>query len=336
MNYYEQMKNMVLMEIENAMPETTSEQYEHIGRALDKAANMFEIQKKETALSVVKDPIPDAAKMYIVVKKTEGLSQGTLENYARILKQFFCHVNKELDNITANDIRLFLYQYQQCKKISDRTLDKYRQMICWFFSWAYREDYINKDPSKSVKAIRHEVKERNALTQLELERLRLGCKTKRDKAILEFLFSTGCRVSELSIVRKEDVNLKDGTVHLFGKGRKHRTSFINAKCEIALGEYLNERTDDSEYLFVTERAPIHEISKGGLEKIVNQIASNSGLGKHITPHIIRHTTATLAVNNGMPIEAVSKLLGHANVSTTMIYAKVSKDIVHAQHTRYVI
>jgi integrase/recombinase XerD len=336
MNAYEQMKNSFLAELNRLIPDITGMTTQMICNALDKAAYPFEITAKETAIAVREEIIPEIVKVYIAVKKTEGLSNDTLENYARILKQFFLWVKKQPDAITANDIRMFLYNYQQYRHVSNITLEKYREMICWFFTWAYREEYIQRDPSRSVKSIKVEVKERQALTPLELEHLRLACKTAREKAMLEFMYSTGCRVSELCVVKMSDVDFKENTVHLYGKGRKHRTSFINARCEVALDEYLKHRKGTSEYLFVSDRCPHDGLTKAAVEKIVRQFSERSGLKKHITPHILRHTTATQAVNNGMAIEDVSKLLGHANVTTTMIYAKVSQSKVHAEHQRCVI
>ena len=336
MNGYEQMKNSFLAELNRTIPELSGNMALLISSTLDKAAYPFEVTVKETAIALRDDPIPEIVKIYIAVKKTEGLSNGTLENYARILKQFFLWVKKQPDEVTANDIRMFLYHYQQYRNVSNITLEKYREMICWFFTWAHREEYIQRDPSRSVKSIKVEVKERQALTQLELEHLRLACSTARKKAILEFMYSTGCRVSELCAVKLSDIDNRENTVHLYGKGRKHRTSFINARCSVAMDEYMKHRKGESEYLFVSDRSPHDKLTKAAVEKIVRQLAERSGVKKHITPHVLRHTTATQAINNGMPIEGVSKLLGHANVSTTMIYAKVSQNKVQTEHQRCVI
>lgn len=336
MNTYEQFKNSFLVELENSIPELKIEHIKRISQVLDRAAYPYDVKEKETYLVPFDNPIPNLIKTYIVVKKTEGLSDGTLSNYARTLKQFFMWARKPPEEITANDIRMFLYDYSQKKGVSGRTLDKYREFICWFFHWAHTEEYISKDPSRAVKEIKHEVKQRVALTQVELEYLRLACKTAREKAMIEFFYSTGCRVSELTIVKKSDLNLDAGTVHLFGKGRKHRTSFINAKCEVALKEYLNSRNDDCEYLFVTTRRPHRQMTKATVEKIIGEIAERTKISKKVTPHILRHTSATQAVNNGMPIENISKFLGHASVATTMIYAQVSEENVQAQHTKHLI
>lgn len=336
MNTQEQFKNTFLLELNKEIPEVMEEYYEAIEYCLTKTMFDYDINVKNTALAVVQDLVPQLVKIYLVVKKTEGLAEGTLENYWRILKSFFEWSRKQPEEIVANDIRMFLYFYQQDHSVSNRTLDKYREMICWFFGWAHKEEYISHDPTTSIKPIKHEIKERQALTQLELEYLRKACKTPRQKAILEFLYSTGCRVSEMIQVKKEDINWKDNTVHLFGKGQKHRTSFINAKAEVAIKDYLATRHDECEFLFVSERAPIHGIKKESIEKIIRELAQMSDITRHVTPHILCHTCATQALESGMPIEDVSKLLGHAQVNTTMIYAKASLDKVQNEHRRCVV
>lgn len=336
MNVYEQLRSAYLVELEAEMPGMTGEMMESICAALDRAARRYDIREKETALAIDADPIPALVKTYIVVKKTEGLSNGTLQNYALILRTFFDWCRKSPVDVTANDIRVFLYEYSMRRKISDRTLDKYRQMICWFFSWAHMEEYIPRNPAKSIKAIKHEIKERQALTHLEMEQLRTGCATLRDKAILELMYSTGCRVSELSAIRHGDINWHEGTVHLFGKGRKHRTSYLNARATVALRAYLRTRTDTCDALIVTDREPYRAVSKETIEAVIRRISEESGIGRKVTPHVIRHTTATIAVNAGMPIEDVSKLLGHASVNTTMIYAKPTAGKIQSEHIRCVV
>lgn len=336
MNAYEQMRIGYMVELAKEMPWLAPEALNKISTVLDSIAQRYEIHDKETALSTNTNLIPDLVKTYIVVKKTEGRSLGTLQNYAMVLRLFFTWCRKDVPEVTANDVRVFLYEYSQHKKISDRTLDKYRQMLQWFFNWAYMEEYIPRNPTKNLKAIKHEVKERKALTHLELEQLRTGCETLRDRAMIELMYSTGCRVSELSALRKNDIDWHEGTVHLFGKGRKHRTSYLNARAVVALKAYLKARDDDCDALIVTERAPHRAVSKETIEAVIRRISEASGIGRKITPHVLRHTTATIAVNAGMPIEDVSKLLGHASVNTTMIYAKPTAGKIKSEHIRYVV
>ena len=336
MNAYEQLRTALLVEIEKDILGISTETLNKISSALDRAAQRYEVSIKEFALSVDVDPIPELVKIYLVVKKTEGLSAGTIENYSLILQNFFGRVRKNAADVTSNDIRLFLFDYKKYRNVSDRTLDKYRQMICWFFGWAHTEEYIPRNPAKSIKAIKHETKDRQALTQMEMEQLRTGCESVRDRAILELMYSTGCRVSEMATLKKSDINWEAGTVHLFGKGRKHRNSYLNARATLALRTYLKSRSDTCDDLILTERAPYKAVGKEALEAIIRKIGERSGLGRKVTPHIIRHTTATIAVNAGMPIEDVSKFLGHASVNTTMLYAKASNEKVQSEHIRCVI
>lgn len=303
---------------------------------LDQIAERYEIQKKETALTPYIEEMPEVLKIYLVCKKIAGLSQTTLDTYARMLSLFFRTVRTPMAKITANDIRVYLYRYQQERGCSNRSLDKYRQYLSSFFSWADDEGYIQGNPMRTILPIKYERKPRKNLTQLELEYLRQACKTPREQAIIETLYSTGCRVSEMAGLKKGDIDWNARSVHLFGKGGKHRTSFLNARAEVTLKTYLATRNDDCEYLFVTERKPYRPLKKEALEKIVRNIADRIPEKIHVTPHILRHTTATLALQNGMPIADISKLLGHEKIDTTMIYAHTCMESVQAGHKKYVI
>lgn len=305
--------------------------------ALEQVSYNYTIEHKETQLAEYDDSIPDLVKQYIVCKKMEGVSDSVLYNYCNTLRIFFKWVNKEPEQVIANDIRLFLYQYQMYKGVSDRTLDNYRGFIGRFFKWAYDESYVRANLHSQVKPIRYEKKQKQALTQTELEYIRMACKTVREKAIVEFLYSTGCRVSELAIVKISDIDWHERSVKLFGKFKKHRTSFFNARTEILLKQYLNSRNDDCEYLFVSERAPIRPIKKDAFQKIIRVLMTRvDKVQKHVTPHVFRHTTATLGVRNGMSVENVRKLLGHERLDTTMIYVETSLDDVQTEHFKCIV
>lgn len=331
---YEQLRNDFALEVANLEQYTVVE----ILQVLDRVSAKYDVKLKETGLSVIEEELPRIVQLYLVCKKMSGLSDTTLRNYKVFLQLFFRETHKSPQTITTNDIRVFLYLYQQNRGISSRSLDKYREYLGHFFTWAHDEGYIQTNPSKNISAIKYEERPREALTQIELEYLRKACVSVKEKAIIEFLYSTGCRVSELTNVKRDDVNWNDKSVHLFGKGKKHRVSFINAKAEITLKEYLDSRNDDCEYLLVTSRKPYRQMHKDGVEKIVRNISNRASelTGKRITPHILRHTTATTALRNGMPIADISKLLGHEKIDTTMIYAKSSLSDVQAGHKKYII
>ncbi len=331
---YEQMRNEFL---------TTLSGEQHIDiatvlRVLDQVVMNYEIQPKEVNVIVFEGELPEIARTYLICKKMAGLSDGTLENYKIILNVFFKEVKRLPQFITANEIREFLYAYQEKRSVSRRTVDKYREYIARFFTWAYNEGYIPDNPARNIAAIKYEEKPREALTQVELEYLRMACVTERERAIIEFLYSTGARVSELTTLKKSDVNWYEKSVRLFGKGWKHRVSFLNAKAEVALIKYLDSRDDNCEHLFVSMKKPYRNLSKDAVEKIVRNIArrASNKVGKHITPHILRHTTATMALQSGMPIADISKLLGHESIDTTMIYAKSSLEDVRSGHKKHIV
>lgn len=258
---YEQFRNDFLASNSNLSKEELNRMLE----ALDKISNNYDFERKQEIKSD-SCTLPESVEMYLTCKKISGLFENTIKNYRITLNTFFKTVQKAPSEIVANDIRFFLYNYQKERNVSSRSLDKYREYIVRFFSWAVEEGYINTNPGKNISSIKHEEPPRVALTQIELEYLRNSCKTLREKAILKFLYSTGCRVSEMSAVKKKDINWLDNSVRLFGKGKKHRLSFINAKAEVAIKNYLNSRKDDSEFLFVSERAPHGQLSKDAYEK----------------------------------------------------------------------
>ena len=166
----------------------------------------YDVKKNQTEVAVYNSELPEMVKTYLVCKKVEGLAEQTLYNYGNALRKFFFEVNKAPEQVSPNDIRVYLYQYQKLNGTSNRSLDKIRQMIYSFFSWACCEGYLQRNPSMTIKPIKFEKKERTPLTQIELEYIRRACADVRDKAIIEFLYSTGCRVSELTGINKEDVD----------------------------------------------------------------------------------------------------------------------------------
>lgn len=295
----------------------------------------YTIQPVSTELTVYEGYIPQCFAAYCVTKKIEGASDETMRNYMIRLKEFFRQMDKPLEDITANDVRAFLYTYQKEHHICNRTLDSIRSVLGSFFSWASGEGYIQKNVMLVVKPIKYEKREREALTEYELELLRAACHTLCDEAMVEVLYSTGCRVTELVRLDLADVSFEKGEVMLFGKGNKHRKSYLTAHAMLALKKYLDSRTDDSPALFVKERIPHTRMSKAGIEKIIGQLGKKAGIQCRVYPHLICHTTATMALRHGMDVTEIQQILGHANVATTMIYAKVDQSNVKQSHKKYI-
>ena len=334
---YEQFKNDLLMKlVKNQF--FSHEQIKLLFSYLDVVANDYDIKKKETAITVYNQELPNVVKMFIACKAVEGFSKGTLYNYTKHLTNFFFIIQKSPEQVTANDVRVYLYKYQQERNISSRSLDKIRSCLASFYSWMYIEGYIEKNPMIAVNKIKYEKKSKQPCTQTDLEYLRMACETLKQRAILEMLYSTGCRVGELVILKKSDIDWQEKTVQLFGKGKKYRTSFLNAKAEVALKEYLNSRKDDNEWLFVSDRKPYNQMHASGVQKIIREMAERTGdnVNKKVSPHVLRHTTASVMLENNADLSSIQIVLGHSNINTTMIYAHNTLEHVKLDHNRAVI
>ena len=337
MSVYEQMKHDLVSKIVCVLPELDRDSLCKIATALDEVSNDYCISEAEKHLAIIgRDEFHRAIKSYIVIKHMEGLSDNTLNNYYRVLFKFMNCSTKPIGDITANDVRLYLFKYQNETGVSNRTLESRRGIICTFIRWASSEGYISSNPAETIKPIKYECKPREALAQIDLEVIRRACITEREKALIEVLYSTGCRVTELAGIKLSDIDWNTHSVSLFGKGKKYRTSFINAKAEVAIKSYLAKRSHDSIYLFCNDRGG-KQMKKSNIERMVRVLRSRAGMGdRKITPHTFRHTTATQALQNGMPVTDIQLLLGHASVNTTMIYAKTSREAVQAGHKRCVV
>lgn len=331
---YEKIRSELLTRLSDRF---SSEDLKIIGEQLDETMRDCTVTAAERTLMIPgREELKKLIKTYVVVRGIEGLSAKTLKNYAMHLLNFAEWVKCPIKELTANDIRLYLYEYQQTRGITNRSLDAIRSCLAPFFGWAANEGHIAVNPMQTIKPIKHERKPRQALTQIELEYIRNACKTQRERAIIEMLYSTGCRVSELCGIRLNDINWHTGEVHLLGKGSKHRTSYINAKAEVAVKEYLRTRKHDSIYLFCNEVGG-GQMHKDSVEKMMRGISGRcKNMEQKITPHILRHTTATQALKSGMPVQDIQQLLGHESIATTMIYAKTSLEAVAAGHKRCVI
>lgn len=296
----------------------------------------YDIAPRTTEIVPYTGYLPECYKIFFVTKKIEGMSIKSLELYNMILKDFFLKVNKKLEEITTNDIRVYLYRLQQERKVGNATLDSRRTVIHSFYEWAANEGYVGSNPCRNIKPIKYERPKRKPLTGLELEKVRNACTNLKDKAIIEMLYSTGCRVTELERLDRTDINFQTKEVYLFGKGDKHQTSYLNAKAEIAIKNYLESRKDEKPALFVSDRQPHDRLKKEAIERRVRLLGEASGIGRRLYPHLIRHTTAMDGLDRGMPVEEIQQILGHANIATTMIYAEVSQQNVKNSHRKCIV
>lgn len=299
----------------------------------------YDISQRETHVVPYQSNVPDCYRVYMVAKKIEGMSPESMKTYNFYLTDFFEHINRPFEQVTTNDIRIYLYETQKRTGVSNRTLDGKRLVINTFMDWCWKEGYIPNNPCASIKPIKFEEKPREPLSNMELEIVRDACENYRDKAMIELFYSTGCRLSEMVNLKISDIDFASKEVHLFGKGSKHRTSYLNAKAEYMLKKYFElERPKESisDSVFVIFRKPYNGMQKGSIYARVKAIQKRSGIERSLFPHLLRHTMATDALNRGMNVAEVKEILGHEKLDTTMIYAKISHDSVKFNHKRYIV
>ena len=302
-------------------------------------ASNYDINQRETHVVPYQSNVPDCYRVYMVAKKIEGMSPESMKTYNFYLTDFFEHINRPFEQVTTNDIRIYLYETQKRTGISNRTLDGKRLVINTFMDWCWKEGYIPNNPCASIKPIKFEEKPREPLSNMELEIVRDACENYRDKAMIELFYSTGCRLSEMVNLKISDIDFTSKEVHLFGKGSKHRTSYLNAKAEYMLKKYFElERPKDSisDSVFVIFRKPYNGMHKESIYARIKAIQKRSGIERSLFPHLLRHTMATDALNRGMNVAEVKEILGHEKLDTTMIYAKISHDSVKFNHRRYIV
>lgn len=279
----------------------------------------------------------DTLETFLTAKAVEEKSPGTLRTYRSYLSAFLRFAARPVQEITTQVIRDYLLFCRNRKHYKDNSLETVRRCINGFFDFCVLEELIVKNPCKRIRPIRCERKARTAMKLIELEYIRRSCRTLRERALVDFLFSTGCRVSEVCNCMLTDIDWEAKTVTVrLGKGKVTRCTFINPESEVSLRAYLASRPSPGAYLFARDRgASAGPLTPKCLQDEIRRIVSRSPkVSTHVTPHVFRHTLATVALRNGMPVEHVQRLLGHANINTTMIYADVDNDAVRLSHLRH--
>lgn len=298
----------------------------------------FEIRPVTTEIVAAEYQLPQELALFLAVKQQDGkMSKRSYEQYYSCLSKMLYDLCLPLNSITVNHLRLHISRISTDKRngrpLSQNTLDQRKSIIRSFFQWLYEEEYIEKDPSVRIKPVRADIKPREAYQDVQIESLRDSCTTDRDRAIVDLLTSSGIRVEECSRLNKEDLDLDRREIKVFGKGSKYRTSYIDARTVVSLKKYLDGRTDEDPALFVSLRAPHKRLDTAGIRRMLHRLKPELPAG-NVIPHRFRHTMATTAITNGMPIESVQAILGHSQITTTMRYAHVSHDKVKRDHETY--
>lgn len=271
---------------------------------------------------------------FISSKQVEGCSERTIKYYKEIIEKFVNSFDKSIKQISTSEIRNYLSNYKDNSSCGSTTIDNIRRVLSSFFSWLEDEDYIIKSPVRRIHKIKTAVVVKEVLTDENLERLRDECENIRDLSLIELLISTGMRVGELVNLNINSLNFEDRSCIVLGKGNKEREVYFDAKTKLHLKEYISKRNDSNDALFVSMREPHQRLSISGIELIIRTLGINSNINK-VHPHKFRRTLATMAIDKGMPVEQVQKLLGHVKIETTMNYALVNQSNVKISHRRYI-
>ena len=272
-------------------------------------------------------------KMFLAAKKVEGCSERTIRYYQVTVEHMFTRVDTAVRKITTEEIREYLAGYQKRNGCSNVTVDNIRRNISSFFSWLEEEDYILKSPMKRIHKIKTKTVVKNVISDEGIEKLRDNCQNIRDLAMIDLLYSTGIRVGELVNLNIDDIDLDGRECVVYGKGDKERRVYFDAKAKVHLKNYIDSRDDDNEALFVTLDSPHARLKISGVEIRLRQLGRRLNLDR-VHPHKFRRTMATRAIDKGMPIEQVQKILGHSQIDTTMQYAMVNQANVKTSHQRY--
>lgn len=313
-----------------------------------------DIVKTETSLALRDDVQNEVLlKQFLAAKAVKGCTKNTIKAYGNTLKAIFKRFNKTCTAWTSNDIRVYIAYRLTQDHVSKSFVNTEIRVMKSFFAWLFVEEIIQRNPMDKIDQVKVQKAKKKAFTDMEIEKLRETCRTAMETALIEVLLSTGCRVSEVSAIQISEI--KEDKVLVHGKGNKDRIVYLNAKAQIAIAKYLNERSDTNPYLFpqgiwlVDNKKPNYnpfwyrnpeqigegQRDKGGFEATVRKIGKRAGV-ENAHPHRFRRTCATMALRRGMPLELVSKMLGHEQLTTTQIYLDLSEHELEEAHRKYVV
>ena len=272
-------------------------------------------------------------KEFLLTKKLEGCSMRTLRDYHDKIMRLIDWTDKDLRELTTKDIRTYLYQYQEDRKVSRSTLDGMRLVISTFYTFMENEDIISKNPVRRIHKIKYDEIVRPPFSDEELETIRKTTTNIRDLAIVDLLYSSGMRIGECVSLNIKDMNFAEREVIVYGKGGKEGICYFNARTKIEILEYLQSRVDQEPALFVSRNYPYNRLKKGGVEHMLKKIEEKTGI-QRIHPHRFRRTLATNLLDKGMSLEQVQRILGHKKIETTLIYANVNQSVTKMNHQKF--
>ena len=322
------MKTTVIAEIKNRMMPYLNEMQ------IVQLSEVLEICLQEYFLEADQKEQPDIIQTFLAAKRVEGCSDKTLRYYDSTIRNVLKATGKQVQDISTDDLRIYLDGYQTKNKVSKVTIDNIRRILSTFFAWLEDENYIIKSPVRRIHKVKTCKTVKETYSDEFLEIMRDNAESIRDLAMIDLLASTGIRVGELVLINRTDVDFVNRECIVLGKGNKQRKVYFDARTKIHLQRYLSERTDDNPALFVTLNNPHSRLQIKGVEIRLQRLGRKLGLIR-VHPHKFRRTLATMAIDKGMPIEQVQQLLGHESVDTTLQYAMVNQNNVKLSHHRFI-
>ncbi len=325
------MKEVLVSEVLRRMIKTLdNEQLELLERTLNECFKAFDVVSK----GEYEQRELDYISLFISAKRIEGRSEKTLVYYKNTIDKMLENVDKKVSQITTDDLREYLSWYQKQHLSGKVTIDNIRRILSSFFGWLEDEDYIVKSPVRRIHKIKTGKVIKDIYSDEDLEKMRDNCMEIRDTAIIDVLASTGMRIGEMVLLNRDDINFGERECVVLGKGDKERIVYFDARAKIHLKQYLDNRRDDDEALFVSLKAPFKRMTIGGIESRLRELGNRMGIQK-VHPHKFRRTLATMAIDKGMPIEQLQHLLGHQRIDTTLQYAMVKQSNVKSSHRKYI-
>ena len=330
------MSNDLIIEITKELENNlTVKQTENLKNTLNKCFLRYDIFLKKEEICQENLESIQLLERFISAKEIEGCSNKTLEYYKNMITKLIDKTCKSVKQINTDDLRNYLAEYKDLNNSSLVTIDNMRRIFSSFFSWLEDENYIVKSPARRIHKLKTAKVIKNTYSDENIEQMRDYCKDNiRNLALIELLLSTGMRAGEIVNLNIDDINFEDRSCVVLGKGNKQREVYFDAKAKLHLQEYLKNRDDDEDALFVSQNKPHQRLSISGIELIIRKIGKNIKIDKAY-PHKFRRTLATMAIDKGMPIEQVQKLLGHVKIETTMHYAMVNQNNVKISHRKYI-
>ena len=295
---------------------------------------LFYYDGTDVEIKKAEDDSSELVAMFIAAKRIEGCSEKTLKYYQTTINAMITSLGKNVRRILTEDLRTYLTDYQSNHQSSRVTIDNIRRILSSFFSWLEDEDYIIKSPVRRIHKVKTASSIKETYSDEELEKMRDNCEELRDLAMIDMLASTGMRVGEMVLLNRDDINFTERECKVFGKGDKERVVYFDARAKLHLQEYLESRVDDNPALFVALRAPHRRLQIGGIEHRLREMGKRLNIPK-VHPHKFRRTLATMAIDKGMPIEQLQRLLGHQRIDTTLQYAMVKQSNVKTAHRKYI-